>query len=200
MINSAHEHFPVAEANLDNVYGDRARQGYVGGTTRTVRIDLRPLVQPALFVPNSTAALKLLEQLRSASGNLALVMDEYGGLVGMVTLFDMMEAIIGEISVRGGPVEPMAIQREDGSWLVDGTMPVDQFKDLLDLDKLPEEERIGYQTVARLHARPNRRDSAARAIISSAKDHRFEVMDMDGLRVDKVLVDKRDKIEPAKQK
>jgi putative hemolysin len=153
-------------------------------------------VQPALFVPVSTTALKLLEQLRSASGNLALVMDEYGGQVGMVTLFDVMESIVGDISVYGGPIEPMAVQREDGSWLVDGMMPVDQFKELLDVDELPEEERIGYQTVAgfmlsQIGAIPQP------GVHFVGEIYRYEVMDMDGLRIDKVLVIKRDKIEPT---
>jgi putative hemolysin len=195
VINSAHEHFPVAEGNLDNVFGV-VRSKDLLAALRKNQEDWHELVQPALFVPVSTTALKLLEQLRSASGNLALVMDEYGGLVGMVTLFDVMESIVGDISVHGGPVEPMAVQREDGSWLVDGMMPVDQFKELLDVDELPEEERIGYQTVAgfmlsQIGAIPQP------GVHFVGEVYRYEVMDMDGLRIDKVLVIKRDKIEPT---
>jgi putative hemolysin len=195
VINSAHEHFPVAEGNLDNVFGV-VRTKDLLAALRINKEDWRELVQPALFVPVSTTALKLLEQLRSASGNLALVMDEFGGLVGMVTLFDVMESIVGDISVYGGPIEPMAIQRDDGSWLVDGMMPVDQFKELIDVDELPGEERIGYQTVAgfmlaQIGAIPQP------GVYFVGEIYQYEVMDMDGLRIDKVLVMKRDKIEPT---
>ena len=197
VINSAHEHFPVAEGNLDNVFGV-VRSKDLLAALRENQEDWHQLVQPALFVPVSTTALKLLEQLRSASGNLALVMDEYSGLVGMVTLFDVMESIVGDISVRGGPVEPMAVQRDDGSWLVDGMMPVDQFKELIDVDELPEEERIGYQTVAgfmlaQIGAIPHP------GVHFDGGEYHYEVMDMDGLRIDKVLVIKRDKIEPTEK-
>jgi putative hemolysin len=188
VINSVHEHFPVAEGNLDAVQGVLRAKELLAGL-RDGTPDLRELALPALFVPESTPALKLLEQLRSGSGNLALVMDEYGGLLGMVTLFDVMEAIVGDISTGGVPSEPMATLREDGSWLVDGTMPVDQFKDLLDLDELPEEQRVGFQTVAGYML-------AQIGAIPRPGDHfewsgwRFEVMDMDGLRVDKILAGK----------
>ncbi len=198
ILSSPHEHFPVADGNLDNVLGI-VRAKDLLGMIHDRAVDLRALAQPALFIPESTTALKLLDQLRTASGNLALVMDEFGGLLGMVTLFDVMEAIVGEISVLGRAVEPLATQREDGSWLIDGALPVDRFKELLGVDALPDEERVGYQTVAgfmlaRLGAIPRPGEHFEWGAFH------FEVVDMDGLRVDKVLVDKRDTIEQAEAK
>ncbi|MBI4926340.1 MAG: HlyC/CorC family transporter [Anaerolineae bacterium] len=183
---SPHQHFPLAEGSLDNVHGIVRAKDFLFGVQEN-NLDLLKMAQPALFVPESTSALKLLELLRSASGNLALVMDEYGGVLGLVTLFDVMEAIVGVISIEGRPAQPLATQREDGSWLVDGTMPVDQFKDLLDRDELPDEARIGFQTVAGfMLARIGDIPRPGQHFTWDA--FRFEVMDMDGLRVDKVLV------------
>jgi putative hemolysin len=132
-------------------------------------------------------AFQVLEVLRSSSGNLALVMDEFGGTVGMVTLFDVMEAMVGGISERGEPVVPEAVQRDDGSWLVEGMMRIDAFKDLLEIDYLPDEERAGFQTVGGFMM------TAFGSIPGTGQyftccGWRFEVMDMDGRRVDKVLV------------
>lgn len=188
VIASQHEHFPVGHGNLDNVVGVLRAKDLLAGLS-TGNTDLRAISSPALFVPESITALNLLEQLRNSTGNLALVMDEYGGLLGMVTLYDVMEAVFGEIALRDGQGQANVTQREDGSLLVDGSMAIDRFKDLLDLDELPDEDRVGYQTVAGFML-------SKIAAIPQPGDHfewldwYFEVVDMDGLRIDKVLVAK----------
>jgi putative hemolysin len=114
---------------------------------------------------------------------LALVIDEYGGTQGLITLHDILEAIVGEVEVT----EPQAVQRQDGSWLLDGALAVEEFKEIFDLGPLPEEERDYYQTLGGFVMMLLGR-------VPTAGDHfqwaglRFEVMDMDGKRVDKVLV------------
>ncbi len=186
VIRSQHDLFPVAEGNLDNVLGVVTSKDFVSYIGRAEEMDLASLARPAVFVPESTSVLKLVDLLQNTSDRLLLVIDEFGGLLGMVTLFDVLKSIVTG-SGAGQFTSTMAVKREDGSWLVDGLMPVDQFKDLLDLDDLPEEDRIGYQTVAGFVL------SQLGAIPGPGKHFewgglRMEVLDMDGLRVDKVLV------------
>jgi len=149
-------------------------------------VDVQTLLRPASFIPESTPALEALELLKNNRDHLALVIDEYGGLLGMVTLVDILGSIVGEISSAGKLQEPPLVRRPDGSFLVDGLYQVDELKEVLELDELPEEDRIGYQTVGGLMM------SQLGAIPVSGqsfdwKGWRFEVLDMDGRRVDKVL-------------
>ena len=116
-----------------------------------------------------------------------MVIDEYGGLLGMVTLFNILESIIGEIPNMGEMVEEDDLKRADGSWLLDGSLPVDILKEILEQDRLPEEERIGYQTLGglmmgRLGAIPTPGQ------FFDWNQLHFEVVEMDGRRVDKVLI------------
>ncbi|RPJ40338.1 MAG: HlyC/CorC family transporter, partial [Chloroflexi bacterium] len=189
IMESPHNHFPVAEGSLDNVLGILRSKDLLARTTEGAPYDLRELTQPAQFIPESTPAFQALNVLKGTVGNLALVIDEFGGMQGMVTLFDAMEAIVGDLSERGEPVEPEAVQREDGSWLIEGMMRIDEMKKLFDIDELPEEDHAGYQTVggfimAQIGSVPSSGDHF------SCSDWRFEVMDMDGMRVDKVMVSK----------
>lgn len=186
--DSPHGHFPVARGDLDSVTGIlRSKDMLARMVEHAGPVNIEEIAMPAHFVPESMPAFQVLEVLKSASGNLALVLDEYGGVLGMLTLFDAMEAMIGGISERGEPVVPQAIQRDDGSWLVEGMMRIDEFKKMLDLDQLPEEGRAGYETVGGFVM-------AQLGSVPTAGQHfnlmgwRFEVMDMDAMRVDKVLV------------
>jgi putative hemolysin len=140
-----------------------------------------------LFVPESMPALKVLEMLRKSPVHMALVIDEFGGFQGLVTLFDILESIVGEIPDSGEPSNLEVIQREDGTWLVDGMLPIDEFKEIFRLGDLPDESRGYFQTVGGFIM-------SYLGHIPSASDHfewsglRIEVVDMDGMRVDKVLV------------
>jgi putative hemolysin len=116
-----------------------------------------------------------------------LVIDEYGGLLGMVTLFDILKSIVGELPQNAGDLQPQAFQREDGSWLMDGMMPVDEFKDLLELDDLPDEDRVGYQTLGGFVMNQLGEVPTAGQMFTWDQ-YKFEVMDMDGRRVDKILI------------
>jgi putative hemolysin len=138
------------------------------------------------FVPEGMKALEVVERLRQDKSPVALVVDEYGTIDGMVTLTDVLEAIIGDIPALDIDGEPEAVRREDGSWLLDGLMPVDELQMLLDLDELPDDsdeyDTLGGFLMAQLERVPTAGDTV------EWHDLRFEVMDMDGNRVDKVLV------------
>jgi putative hemolysin len=183
IIAAPHDHFPVCEGDLDNVIGVvRARDILVRSLGRE-QIDLRTLSHPPLFVPESMLASTALELLKQSPVHLAFVMDEYGGLQGMLTINDIVEEIVGDIETD----RPQATRRKDGSWLLDGMLPIHEFKELFNIPRLPGEERDSYLTVGGfVMARLGRVPSAADQFRWSG--FRFEVMDMDGRRVDKVLI------------
>jgi putative hemolysin len=150
--------------------------------------DIESVLHPPLYVPESVTTTQLLESFRRARLQFALIVDEYGEVQGVVTLTDVMSAIVGELSEPETPEERDMIQREDGSWLVDGDVGIERFKSVLDIDEdLPGEEENNFHTLGGfiMHALGR---------IPSPADHfeavawRFEVVDMDKNRVDKVLV------------
>ncbi|MBD1864364.1 MULTISPECIES: hemolysin family protein [Trichocoleus] len=182
-----HSRFPVCQGGIDSVLGvlhvnDLLVRSLVGEP-----IDLATNLRQPLFIPESTRALSVLELFKKSSTHIAFVVDEYGVIQGLVTLNDILEAIVGDIPSVEDLEEPYAVQREDGSWLLDGMLSVDEFKDILEINKIPGEEKGNYHTLGGfvvMHL----------GHIPTAADHfdwqglRFEVMDMDGNRVDKVLV------------
>ena len=145
------------------------------------------MIQSPLFVPDSTSALKALDLIKEAGAHAALVIDEFSGVLGMVTLYDVLKSIVGSIPTAGEEEEIQIIQREDGSWLLDGLLAIDDIKELLGIETLPEEDRVGFQTLGGFMM--TMLDS-----IPEVGQHfdvynmRFEIVDMDGRRVDKVLV------------
>ncbi len=184
--SSNHSRFPVGVGTLDDcigiVRGSRLLAAYLEDTN----IDLNSLVQPPLYVAESTPALIVLEQFQQTGMHSALVTDEYGGIEGLVTLTDLMEGIVGDLPSAETQDEPMAVEREDGSWLFDGLLSVDEFRTILSDYELPE-MGTHYHTLGGfiMHSVMH---------IPRVGEHfewgglRFEVVDMDGKRVDKVLV------------
>ena len=150
-------------------------------------LNLTEAAEPALFVPGAIPAFRLLEMFKKFRTHIALVVDEYGDVEGLVTINDFFEDLVGEVASADEPQERPAVQRPDGSWLIDGKMLIHELKELLNLGKLPGEERGSYLTIGgfvmlqigRIHVAADSFDAAGL---------RFEVVDMDGKRVDKVLV------------
>ena len=178
-----HDHFPVCEGQLDNVIGVARTRDILMHSLCGGPMDLRALSHPPLFIPESMFASKALELLKQSPVHLAFVMDEYGGLQGMITINDIVEEIVGDIEAD----RPQATRRRDGSWLLDGMLPIHEFKELFNIPRLPGEERDSYRTVGGfVMARLGRVPVPADQFRWSG--FRFEVMDMDGRRVDKVLV------------
>ncbi len=180
---SGHSVFPLCEETLDNVLGAVGVQDIFGQLVEGRAIDLKAIVRQALFVPESVQSLKLLEEFKKTGKDTALLLDEHGGLQGLITATDILKAVVGEVSYLA---VPKAVRRPDGSWLVDGMLPLDEFKETLKLGRLPEEshsyETTGGFVMALLGRVPSEGDS-----IEWGK-YRLEVIDMDGLRVDKILI------------
>jgi magnesium and cobalt exporter, CNNM family len=187
IVESRHSRFPVTQGSFANVLGvvsakDLLKQSLDGQPT-----NLRQALGPPLFVPETASALKVLDLFKREGTHFALVTDEYGGIQGLVTDRDILEAIVGELPSRDEPSEPEVTIREDGSWLVDGLLNIDRLKEILEVDSMPDEESGHYHTVSGFMM-------TQLGGIPAVGEHfewegfRFEVMDMDGRRVDKVLI------------
>ncbi len=179
--------FPVCHKKLDNVLGVVQSKDLLSCNLADHQVNLKSSLLPPLFVPESMRALKVLEKFKQTGIHLAIVLDEYGSVQGIVALVDLLEALVGDIPHIDELGEPQIMRRNDGSWLVDGTMPVDDFKDTLNLEKLPDEEDGIYQTMGgfmmtHLEKVPSTGDNFEWG------GYRFEVVDMDEHRVDKLLV------------
>jgi len=180
----AHSWYPVCRGSLDEVVGkiSIARLLELGSDAPGTILEY---ASAAIFVPETLSGMALLEQLRARGGRFVLVVDEYGVVQGLLTPRDLLEAITGELQ-PGSPIEAWATQRDDGSWLLDGLMPVGELKVRLDLDDLPDEERGRYNTVAGLlMSVSGHLPELAERI--ECNGWCFEVIDLDGRRIDKVL-------------
>jgi len=179
---SDYSRFPVCQGSLDTILGIiKARDLLAPPGLSNEHFKLKDKLRPALYIPETMFASRALELFKEKNAELMLVIDEFGSLQGILTLNDIIEEIVGDIEV-----EPQATQRQDGSWLLDGMLPVDDFKELFALTKaLPHEDE--YETLSGFVMMSLGR-------VPQTSDHfewngmRFEVMDMDGHRVDKVLV------------
>lgn len=188
MARSERAQFPVGDGTLDNTLGVVSVKNVWANMQAGVDDPLRQALVEPLYVPENTQALRALEMFKQAGARSALVINEYGGIEGILTRNDLLEAIVGEIEETDDTPLPEATQREDGSWLVDARLSAVRLKEILDLDELPGEAEAGYETVGGLVMMalgqiPQATDSFRLG------DLRFEVVDMDGRRVDKVLVE-----------
>jgi putative hemolysin len=173
--------FPVRQDSLETILGIVKSRDLLVESLSGKMIDLKALLKPAYFIPETMFASRALELFKEKNTELLLVVDEFGGLQGLLTINDILEEIVGAMEFE----EPQATQRQDGSWLLDGMLEVDEFKELFEFTALPHEDE--YETLSGFVM-----TSLGR--VPQAADHfewngfRFEVMDMDGRRVDKVLV------------
>lgn len=175
--------FPVASGDLQNVIGIAGITDIVPGDSTTA---LRSRLREPLFVPETTPAIRLPELFRQAGTRVALVIGEHGEVQGLVSVTDVLKAIIGELEVPQGEDLPV-VDRGDGTWLVDGALPIRDLKELLGLERLPGEERRGFLTAGGLVMYALGQVPRAGNVVEVG-GHRIEVVDMDGLRVDKLLI------------
>ena len=184
----AHSWYPVCRGSLDDVVGVISV-----GRLLELGIDTPGTIEayatPASFVPETLSGMELLEQFRAKAGRFVFVVDEYGVVQGLLTPRDLLEAITGELQ-PGAQIDAWATERDDGSWLLDGLMPVSELKVRLKIDELPEEDRGRYNTVAGLLMSVSGHLPVVGERIECA-DWRFEVVDLDGKRIDKVLASER---------
>lgn len=182
-----HSRLPVIDGRIDNLLGIVKTKDLLAQYLDGKAIDLRAVMQPALFVPEGMGALDLLEKFKAERTHIALVTDEYGSIQGIITINDLAEAIVGDVPLTDEAHLEEMVQRGDGSWLVDGRVPIHEFKEKFAIKMLPAEEDGYYQTVggfvmAMLGHIPRASETF------QWNDWRVEVMDMDGRRVDKVLL------------
>jgi putative hemolysin len=183
---SGFSRYPLARGDLDHVIGLVYVQDLVARSLEETLLNLEELARPALFLPENVTALEAVERLRETHNDAALVIDEFGGFQGVLTTYDILEAIVGDLPAAGEAADSEAVQREDGSWLLDGMLSIDELRDLLAVSQLPYEGKAHYQTLGGLVM-------VALGRIPKPGDYfdccgwRFEVLDMDGHRVDKVL-------------
>lgn len=182
---SPYSRYPVCRGSVDEILGVVQAKDLLDDALAGKPLDLRACLREAPVVHEDASALGLLETLRTSPLPLAFVVDEYGDLIGMVTATDVLESIVGDMAEHDGSVEPDVVVREDGSWLLDGGLPIDEMKELLHLRELPDEDEFntlaGY-LLARLGHLP------ATGEVMQSDGYRFEIVDMDGRRIDKVLV------------
>jgi putative hemolysin len=187
LVASGHSRLPVTDGSLDNIIGFVMTKDLLAQCLSGRPLDVQSVLEPPLFVPESMPALEVLDRFRTTRTKAALVLDEYGGLNGIATLNDIMIAIVGDAPYEGEAYEPEIVRRDDGSWLLDGLLPIDEFKALFNIDDLNDERERYYQTLGGFVM-----TALGRLPISGDSfenyELRFEVVDMDGRRVDKVLV------------
>jgi putative hemolysin len=183
---SGHTRYPVCRGSLDEVQGVLATHRLLAPLARGEQPALATMLQPPVFVPETLSGMELLEDFRRSNADLVFVVDEYGAVQGVISERDLLEAITGEFTPPAGD-DAWAVEREDGSWLLDGLIPVPELKDRLEIKELPEEDRGRYNTLAgMIMLLLGRLPRTADTVLWEG--WRFEVVDLDGKRVDKVLV------------
>ena len=185
MAGSEHSRFPVCRDGLDEVLGVLSAKQLLDAMLAGAPPSLTKSLQPAVFMPERLSGLDLLEQFRASDTQLMLVIDEYGEINGLVTLADVLQALTGEFRPRDLK-NAWAVQREDGSWLLDGLIRIPELKDRLGLKSLPEEDKGRYHTLSGLvmwlsGQLPQTGD------VLIWENWRLEVVDLDGRRIDKIL-------------
>jgi putative hemolysin len=184
--SSLHSRFPVGRGSLDNVIGYIHVKDLLAQELSGNEVTLRPL-HPPLFIPETSGALSVIKRFQESGIHIALVINEHGGVEGLLTTTDILEAIVGRLPDAGHPESERVVRREDGSLLVDGGLPIADLKRVLKIPSLPDEDEGGFTTVGGFVM-------SELGKIPSPGDHfqwdsyRLEVVDMDGNRVDKVLI------------
>ncbi len=187
VMDSYHSRFPVGQGSLDDCIGVIRGSALLAAQLSGQPIDLAAMAQPPLYVSENARALTIIDQFKQTGIHIALVTDEYGGLEGLVTLNDLMAAIVGDLPSLEDQTEPLIIQREDGSWLIDGSLDIHELKALVQQKTLPGEADGHFHTLGGfvVHCLSHIPRSGE---YFEWGNLRFEVVDMDGPRVDKVLV------------
>mgnify|MGYP006274169413 CR=1 FL=1 len=191
LVESSHSIIPVCRNGIDNVVGVIEAKDLMRRVLSGEDLDLATAVRKVKYIPKSLNSVQLLEEFRESKISMALVVDEYGEVAGLATLKDVLEAIVGDMpSEEPWENEPEAVQRDDGSWLLDGTLTIEKFKQILEVGDLPGADKGNYNTIAgfvmqQLGRVPRAADRFSWGLLE------FEVVDMDKNRVDKILVSAR---------
>jgi putative hemolysin len=182
---SSFSRFPVVQGGTHQLAGIVQVKHLLDEVLNEAAFDVRKALRTPLFLPNTVTVLRALEVFKSTGEALALVVDEYGDLEGLVTLHDIMQALVGELP-GAGDTDPRVVHRDDGSWLFDGMVALDEVKQALRIAHLPGEDADFHTLGGYLMARLNRVPMVADRVLAGG--FRFEIVEMDGRRVDRVLV------------
>lgn len=187
--SSGHSYFPVFQGTHDQVVGVVAVKAFYANLAAGVPVTTRDLMTEALFVPETQSVVRLLESFRQSRKHFAVAADEFGGVVGVVTLVDVLEAIVGDVPTQGGKARPGVLARPDGSWLVDGSLSTDDLEAAVEGLRFPSDAERDYHTVAgfvleHLGHVPEEGETF------QALGWTFEIIDMDRPRIDKILLTK----------
>lgn len=195
LIAASHSRFPVCKGGMDNILGftsaKRLLKRHIDSEhSGAADPGMTDVLQPAVYVPETMTGMRLLEQFRSSGNKMVFVTDEYGEVVGLVTIQNLLEALAGEFQPRD-PDDMWAVKREDGSWLIDGLIPILELKDRLGLKTVPEEHKVRFNTLAGMiiwliGKIPVTGESTI------WENWKLEVVDLDGQRIDKVLATRID--------
>ena len=179
--------FPVGRDSLDDFCGVLYAKELLDASLSRKPLDLAQYIHKPIFVPRSMETFRVLEKMKDSDIHEAMVLDEYGGVVGFVTLTDILEEIIGDTIAVGEPTAPQISARDDHSWLVDGLYSIDDFKERFDIEELPDEDHDHYQTMGGFL-------TSCFGYIPKVgektdwKSLTFEVLKMDRARIDKILI------------
>jgi putative hemolysin len=182
---SPYSRFPVVQGGSQQVIGIVEAKELLGRCLGGLPLDLRAATRPPLYLPNTVSVLRVLDVFKSSGEPMALIVDEYGDLEGLVTPSDILEALVGDIP-GSGDADQRVVRREDGTWLIDGMVGLDELKQVLGLSHLTGEDADFHTLGGYLMARLNRVPMIADRV--TADGYQFEVVDMDGRRVDRVLI------------
>ena len=182
---SAYSRFPVVQGGSQQVLGIVHAKDLLIGALAGRPFDLRAATRPPLYLPNTVTALRVLEAFKTSGEPMALIVDEYGDLEGLVTQSDILEALVGDIT-GSADADQRVVRREDGTYLIDGMVGLDELRQALGISHLPGEDADFHTLGGYVMARLNRVPMVADRV--TAAGYRFEVVKMDGRRVDRVLV------------
>lgn len=187
---SSHSFFPVCKGGIDNVLGVVHVKDLFSASMDSTIVSLDHHLRKPLYIVENVLVVQLIEQFKESGTHFAFLVDEYGGIQGLLTLNDILKAVVGEEIDANDKTNPYIVQRSDGSYLIDGALLIDEFKELFNIENMSEDETGNYQTLAGFTI--NQMGKIPRAgQFFHWRDLTIEVVDMDGNRVDKLLISKR---------
>jgi putative hemolysin len=187
ILNGTRSRYPVGKGSLDKVIGIIHVKELLYESVAESTFDIRKHLHDPLFIPEHLSIFKLLEDFKESGSHMALTLDEYGVIQGIVTLNDVLEEIVGDIPTVEDVEEPLLVKRNDGSFLADGLLPIDKFKKTFAVVKLPNEENATYHTLGGyIMSHLGKVPSLGHTF--EWNGFRFEIIDIDGKRIDKVLI------------
>ena len=187
---SSHSFFPVCRGGIDNVLGVVHVKDLFSASMDGTIVSLENHLRKPLYIVENVLVVQLIEQFKESGTHFAFLVDEYGGIQGLLTLNDILKAVVGEEIDSADKTNPYVVQRADGSYLIDGAFLIDEFKELFKIESLSEDETGNYQTLAGFTINQMGKIPSAGQFFFW-RDLRIEVVDMDGNRVDKLLISKR---------